>query len=337
MNEMLHLNYGFEVRALADEKRSVDVIASSSAIDGYGEIVVQDWDLKRFTANPVVLFGHNSYDLPIGHASNVRVEDGKLLATLNLVDEKASPMAERVWQGIKQGSLRAVSVGFRTKNPPTTADVNGKAILMLSGNELIEISVVPIPANPEATALAARSLDLIRALVRKEPKNMKTINLALSLSADADESTTLTAVTALKAFEKDVLALTGKASAVEALGALTSLRDSSVAQAAKVLELEKAAELRERDELIRAGVAAKKLTPAQVLVLKEKPLDFVRGYIELAHPNPALAGNIDEPTHSTTKLEWHEKTFDKLSPIEKHELFHENHDLYVAMRDADNR
>lgn len=163
MTELLRRSYGMTVRALQDEKRSVDVIASSEAIDAYGEIVIQDWDLKRYQSNPVVLYGHDARELPIGHASDVRVEDGKLLATLNLVDERANPKAEQVWQGIKQGSLRAVSVGFRTK-AAKVVDVDGKSVYHLTGNELVEISIVPIPANPEAVAQAAKSLDIIRAL-----------------------------------------------------------------------------------------------------------------------------------------------------------------------------
>jgi hypothetical protein len=121
MNELFRRSYSLAVRAQADATPSVDVIASSTALDGYGEIVAQDWDLRRYEANPVVLYGHNSYAMPIGHASNVRVEGDKLLATLNFVDARANPMAEQVWQGVLQGSLRAVSVGFRSKCRTSTA------------------------------------------------------------------------------------------------------------------------------------------------------------------------------------------------------------------------
>src|SRR5687768_10251178 len=104
--DLVRRSFGITVRSINDDERSVDVIASTDAIDAYGEIVEQDWDLKRYRANPVVLYNHNregwletldpEYTLPVGFAKNVGVVDGKLQATLCFVDEKASPMAERV-------------------------------------------------------------------------------------------------------------------------------------------------------------------------------------------------------------------------------------------------
>jgi HK97 family phage prohead protease len=342
MNDLIHLSYGFEVKALADQKRSVDVIASSAALDAYGEIVVQDWNLDRFNANPVVFFGHDSRGLPIGSASDVRVEGGKLMATLNLVDAQANPLAEQVWQSIKQGSLRAVSVGFRA-GAATTIDLNGKQVIALSGNELLEISLVGIPANPEAVAIAAKSLETIRAMARddKEPI-MRKLYALLNL----DEKTAATESNVIDALDSyvrssnagivaKVLEATGSKSLDEALGAITALRESSAATAAKLADLEKAAEHRDRDDLIRVAVASKKLTPFQVDGLKAKSLDFVRGYIELSCPVEQLAVNHDEPQKSAGgSILWNEKTWEQLSPGEKHELYFENQDLYTSMRDA---
>src|SRR5262245_61773536 len=61
------------VRAVRDESRSIEVVASSDAIDSYGEIVEQKWDLSRYEQNPVVLYAHDKSELPIGRASNLRV------------------------------------------------------------------------------------------------------------------------------------------------------------------------------------------------------------------------------------------------------------------------
>lgn len=344
-DQLLHLHYGFEVRAVAEEKRSVDVVASTSAIDSYGEILVQDWDLRRYLSNPVVLYGHDSWSLPIGHASNVRVEDGKLIATLNFVDEKANPKAEQVWQGIKQGSLRAVSVGFVPRNKPTVVMVGDKSVVALSGNDLFEISVVPIPANPEAVTLGVRSF-INRALAAQAPAkapaqesttdmlNAKSIIVALGLAADAEEFAILNAITALKACEKDLLAVTGKHTIAEALGAVSAVIESAKASAAEVADLKAKADARDREDIIRKGVAEKKLTPAQVAALADKSLDFVRGFVEMAHPNPALSSNHEEARHSTTQLEYQGKKWHELTPQEKHDLYHENRDLYEVMRDA---
>jgi len=145
------------------ESRSFDFTCSSANADGFGRVVVQDWDLSRYEQNPVVLWNHGdggsmfgSVDvdatLPIGRASNVRVEGGKLLATITLVDAAANPIAEKVFQGLKQGSISAVSVGWQAGEARYDEAADA---LVLSQNLLIEISVVAVPANPDAVRVDA--------------------------------------------------------------------------------------------------------------------------------------------------------------------------------------
>lgn len=341
MLELIQRAFTFEVRAANDGERKLDVIASTDTIDAFGEVLVQDWDLERYKKNPVVLYDHNRWDYPIGHAENVRVEDGKLLATLKFVDEKASPTAERVWQGIRQGSLRSVSVGFRTKNKPTVAEVNGKNVLVLSGNELVEISVVPIPANPDAVALAAKSLERLRALV-DPPQGDKPMSVAillktllpiLMLADTSSENDAVAEVSRLKGVERDLLAKTNTKSASEAIGAVSAAIANSTKLTVENEQLRKDAEAREKADIIRQGRADKKLSPKQAEDLEKESLDFVRGFVKLAHPNPAFASEHKERSAPVT-LEWNGKKWGDLTFEQRHDLFVENHDLYVAMRDA---
>jgi len=143
---------GLRVRGLREEAREADFIWSTDAIDSFGEVVEQSWRLDRFRANPVILFGHQSRELPIGVGLNFGVEsvDGNqaLVGTIRFATEKQNPKAEQVWQLVLAGILKAVSVGFRTHTTRfETRD--GREILVLADNELVETSVVPIPANPE--------------------------------------------------------------------------------------------------------------------------------------------------------------------------------------------
>jgi HK97 family phage prohead protease len=161
-SDLVRRTFGYDVRAgsINEAKRSVRVVASTTAIDSYSELVKQDWDLRRYRANPVVLYAHNAVGLcgpaedtlPIGYASDVAVVAGRLEATINFVSEKATPMAEMVWRGVLEGSLRAVSVGFRPGKTDTEYLADGSSVEVLSENDLFEISVVPLPANPEAVA-----------------------------------------------------------------------------------------------------------------------------------------------------------------------------------------
>lgn len=346
MNELFRRSYGMTVRAQKDETRSVDVVASSTAIDGYGEIVAQDWDLRRYEANPVVLYGHNSYSLPIGHASNVRVDGDKLVATLNFVDARANPLAEQVWQGILQGSLRAVSVGFRSKKG-SMQNIDGKDVFVLAGNELMEISVVPIPANPEAVAQEARAFnDQLRALVARsqEKPTMPTIlTLAalvpvLALAASASEEDAIAEVGRLKQLERDVLGTTGAKSGAEAVGVI----QAGKAALARVGELEaqvaehaKAAEKAERSQLIAKARADKKLAPALVGWAESCELASLKAFLEAAPAIPQLADVHEQPkSQNTVDSTFLGKSWHELTPMQKHQLHQENHALYVAMRDA---
>lgn len=347
MNELFRRSYGLTVRAQKDEGRSVDVVASSTAIDGYGEIVAQDWDLRRYEANPVVLYGHSSWGMPIGHASNVRVEGEKLLATLNFVDARANPLAEQVWQGILQGSLRAVSVGFRSKKG-SMQNIDGRDVYVLAGNELMEISVVPIPANPDAVAQEAKAFnDQLRALVARSQETpmskpsiltLAALVPALALAASATEEDVLAEAGRLKALERDLLGATGAKSGAEALGVV----QAGKAALARVGELEaevakaaEAAEARDRADLIEKGRAAKKLAPSLLDWAKACPLDALRSFLENAPAIPQLAAApASEPGHTAATLTHDGKSWGELSPSEKHALYEANHDLYVAMRDA---
>lgn len=161
---------GLTLRSVDEKKRTVDFVASTDAIDSYDEVVEQDWILDRYLANPVVLFGHNSREMPIGKATRTEVvtSNGRqqLECTIQFLTEKANPVAEQVWNSVLEGGLRAVSVGF-IPGDYRFEKRNGTEVFVLSKNTLHEISVVPIPANPEALAkMKAKAL----AAAGHEPK-----------------------------------------------------------------------------------------------------------------------------------------------------------------------
>lgn len=154
------------VKGLDEATRSVEVVASSEALDSQGDVVKQFWDLRRYKKNGPVLWNHNSNgsyltapdseDLfPVGKGSNVRVEEGDLLATLTFGSKQYSDLSEKCFLGFKEGILKAVSVGFRPGSVKKI--IKGDAAYYEIGdeknpNELVEISVVPMGANPEAVA-----------------------------------------------------------------------------------------------------------------------------------------------------------------------------------------
>ncbi len=140
------------VRAVRSDTREVDFVASTDTIDSYDEVVDQaSWDLRRFEKNPVILYQHDRYSLPIGQATRCEVKDGQLECTIKFATAEANPQAEQVWQLVQEKVLRAVSVGFRPMNGKYELR-DGRDVYVLYDNELREISVVTVPANEDCLA-----------------------------------------------------------------------------------------------------------------------------------------------------------------------------------------
>jgi HK97 family phage prohead protease len=152
-----------EVRAIDEAKRTITFVASTEAVDRYGDIVrVKGWQTKNYERNPVFLWGHKASEPPIGRTLSVRKEANPpaLVQTVEFADAKTYPFAETVFQLYKQGFMKAVSVGFRPLETPKRIlddDNQWTGGYEFTSQELLELSAVPIPANPEAVARAIDS------------------------------------------------------------------------------------------------------------------------------------------------------------------------------------
>jgi HK97 family phage prohead protease len=138
-------------RSIREDAREVDFIASTTAIDSYDEVVDQSWDLSAFQKNPVILWAHDRYGLPIGKAPRTEVVNGQLETTIKFAEAKLSEHADQVFRMVVAEYIRAVSVGFKPRTIRWEKR-DGKDIYVLSNNQLREISVCSVGANPEALA-----------------------------------------------------------------------------------------------------------------------------------------------------------------------------------------
>lgn len=135
------------------------VVGSTAAVDRYGEVIDQEsWDLKHYKKNPVILWAHNltfgEDRPPIGKAIKVKVVDGALQFDIQF--DMADPFAADIFRKYKEKFLNAFSVGF-IPHKIQRSDSNDEAPVLMD-NELLELSAVPVPANPEALQqLQARS------------------------------------------------------------------------------------------------------------------------------------------------------------------------------------
>jgi len=146
MNTKSYLLGGVEKKAGTNGEDVFTIIASTSAIDRQGDSVDQTgWELKNFNKNPVLLWAHDYSALPIGKVVSAQVVKGKLVADFIFATAEANPVAQQIKKLYEEGIVNASSVGFI----PLEREGN-----IITRAELLELSLVPVPANQEALRLA---------------------------------------------------------------------------------------------------------------------------------------------------------------------------------------
>lgn len=135
----------------ADGERRMQFTISTSTIDRMNDtIAVDGWKLDNYRANPVVLYGHDASALPVGKARRVWVEGGALKAEVEFTPEGVAKFNDTVFAMLKDGFLNAVSVGFAPLKWAWAKAPDRPMGIDFIEQELLEFSIVTIPANPEA-------------------------------------------------------------------------------------------------------------------------------------------------------------------------------------------
>lgn len=150
------------VDAYDPESRSVEVIASDESVDRWGDVIeVNGWDLANFRRNPVILTDHVYSIMNIVGAGEPRIEKGQLRVRITLDAPESNRTAAIVGNLLKSGSLRAVSVGFLPKARKKILDAEGNWTggFRFTSQELVEVSWVAVPANPNALLADAPKVD----------------------------------------------------------------------------------------------------------------------------------------------------------------------------------
>lgn len=156
-------------RTWDDEKRNAKFIMTTEQVDRYGDIVGQaGMDLKNFEQNPQGLLFHNSRSWPVGQWSDItKVLSGRPKRTegvLNFLPEGVDVDCDRAANHVKHGTIKTVSIGFIPdwEEVDAVLDDNEDWIgFRFNKSELIECSLVPVPANPGALVKDARGDDVL--------------------------------------------------------------------------------------------------------------------------------------------------------------------------------
>jgi len=152
----------FDIKELW-ENGSFKVVASDETIDRAGEVIkVSWWELDNFMKNPVIIANHMyKVENIIWKATNVYTEDYKLVVEWVFATTDLAQDVRKLYDG---GFIKTVSVWFI----PLDRDPNQPNIITRA--ELLEVSFVPVPCNPNALSLWKEVMDdlIAKGLLIKE-------------------------------------------------------------------------------------------------------------------------------------------------------------------------
>lgn len=157
----------FEVKGIEEERRTLTGIATTPTVERVSDIVEPSGMVQR---GPVGLYLYHKHDLPVGTVSFGKATKDGIPFSAQIPDvQEEGTVKERVkeaWHSIKYGLLRAVSIGF-------VPNENGYEVMKNGGIrytdwEILELSLVGVPANPDALITSFKSCDIERQeLLRK--------------------------------------------------------------------------------------------------------------------------------------------------------------------------
>lgn len=151
-----------EFRALGDGR--IEAVVSTESEDRDGDIIRQaGWVLDSFQRHPVLLADHNYYSIraQIGEWEGMAVKGKSLRGVARYYVGEGNPDADWAYQLAVKGRA-AYSVGFIPKDYADRKDGGYE----FTRQELLEVSHVTVPSNPDALQMMAKRAALIsRALV----------------------------------------------------------------------------------------------------------------------------------------------------------------------------
>lgn len=150
--------------------------------DRYGDRInnKSGWDLKSFKANPVLLRNHDHDMLPTGRVRNLFVdEQERLRGVVQIAEVRHNPDADYVYNQVRDGFLRAGSVGFIPldyEDDEEEARAEGVNTMLpplyFKRMELLEFSLVTVPAYREATEGKGFEPELIAKSIESETRTV---------------------------------------------------------------------------------------------------------------------------------------------------------------------
>jgi len=180
-------------KAVDEEKRILTGMATTPTPDRIGDIIEP---LGVSYKNPLPLLLYHDAKAPVGTVTLARPTKQGVAFTAHIAKiaepGRLKDRVDEAWHTVKAGLVRAVSIGFRVVNDAVEEIDTGFRFLE---TEILEVSLVTVPANQDATIETVRSID-----VRGSAATGTPARVASTLSGAADITHTRT--TTMNASEK---------------------------------------------------------------------------------------------------------------------------------------
>ena len=161
INELKNLIENMDLKEVP-KWRTFRVIASTEDSDRSWEIIKANWwDYQNFMKNPVIIANHvYKIENIVGKATSISVMDNKLV--IEWVFSEANPLGKLLADLYDEWMVKTVSVWFI----PKSRQEDNKRII--TNAELLELSFVAVPCNPNALSLDQKALLEEFWLIKKE-------------------------------------------------------------------------------------------------------------------------------------------------------------------------
>lgn len=160
MNQKIYKSFSVVSKAVDADAGIYEAMITTESTDRSGDIVrATGGQLENYLKNPVVLWAHDYSSPPIAKTLSIQIMPGTgIKAAFQFPDWGINPQADIVRQLWAGGFINATSIGFM---PLTSAPIDPKYTWGpqdYTSWELLEFSIVPVPANQDALRLAVKTI-----------------------------------------------------------------------------------------------------------------------------------------------------------------------------------
>jgi HK97 family phage prohead protease len=144
------------VKRVSEDERVIEGLATSPEPDRMGDVVEPKGAQFKL---PLPLLMHHDSRQPVGHVTSAKVTNDGIEVTARIIkfDEPGTlkNRLDEAWQSVKSGLITGLSIGFRAIERSYIEDTSS---IRFTAWEWLELSIVSVPANAEASITTVRSL-----------------------------------------------------------------------------------------------------------------------------------------------------------------------------------